>query len=117
LSFYDPAQKQWVAEPGEFVVLIGSSASDIRLSGKFELVRGSAVALNHSGRLHVGLPLKAIMDDGVGRAILEQHLGDLLRNPQTALMSGFSLEQIAASVPHFVKPQTLKQISEALAQA
>jgi beta-glucosidase len=32
LSFYDPAQRQWVAEPGEFEVLVGSSSRDIRLS-------------------------------------------------------------------------------------
>ena len=33
-SFYDPAQKQWVAEPGDFELLIGSSSTDIRLRGK-----------------------------------------------------------------------------------
>jgi beta-glucosidase len=37
LSFYDPAQKQWVAEPGAFAVLVGSSSRDIRLSAGFTL--------------------------------------------------------------------------------
>jgi beta-glucosidase len=37
LSFYDPAQKRWVAEPGEFEVLVGSSSRDIRLSATFTL--------------------------------------------------------------------------------
>jgi beta-glucosidase len=32
LSFYDPARKQWVAEPGEFEVLAGSSSRDIRVN-------------------------------------------------------------------------------------
>jgi beta-glucosidase len=31
LSFYDPYQKRWVAEPGTFEVLVGSSSRDIRL--------------------------------------------------------------------------------------
>ncbi len=35
LAFYDNAQKAWVVEPGEFEVLVGRSAGDIRLSGKF----------------------------------------------------------------------------------
>jgi beta-glucosidase len=35
LSFYDPAVKGWVAEPGEFEVLIGSSSRDIRLRRSF----------------------------------------------------------------------------------
>ncbi len=37
LSYYDPDRKAWVAEPGEFEVLIGSSSQDIRLKAKFEL--------------------------------------------------------------------------------
>ncbi len=37
LAFYDPHKKQWVAEPGEFQVLVGSSSRDIRLKGKFTL--------------------------------------------------------------------------------
>ena len=38
LSFYDPELKQWVAEPGEFEILIGSSSRDIRARKKFVLV-------------------------------------------------------------------------------
>jgi beta-glucosidase len=116
LSFYDPSQRQWLAEPGEFEVLIGSSARDIRLSGRIELTHGSNVALLHAGRLHVGLPLKTILDDLTGRAILEQHLGELLRQPQTVMMTGFSLEQIARTVPQYVSPQILLQINEDLAR-
>jgi beta-glucosidase len=37
LSFYDPSRKQWVAEAGEFKVLIGSSSRDIRARGSFSL--------------------------------------------------------------------------------
>jgi beta-glucosidase len=37
LSYYDPASEGWVAEPGEFRVLVGSSSRDIRLVGSFEL--------------------------------------------------------------------------------
>ena len=38
LSFYNPDRKQWVAEPGEFEVLIGSSSRDIRVRATFELI-------------------------------------------------------------------------------
>ncbi|MEA3326834.1 MAG: glycoside hydrolase family 3 C-terminal domain-containing protein [Chloroflexota bacterium] len=38
LSYYDPYQKRWVAEEGEFEVLVGSSSRDIRLKGILELV-------------------------------------------------------------------------------
>jgi beta-glucosidase len=36
-AFYDPDKRAWVAEPGEFEVLAGSSSRDIRLAGKITL--------------------------------------------------------------------------------
>jgi glucan 1,3-beta-glucosidase len=36
LSFYNP-QLQWVAQPGEFELMIGTSSADIRLRANFEL--------------------------------------------------------------------------------
>ena len=35
LSFYDVNRKRWIAEPGEFEILIGSSSADIRLRGGY----------------------------------------------------------------------------------
>ena len=37
MSFYDPHKQAWVAEPGEFEVLVGSSSRDIRVKAKFKL--------------------------------------------------------------------------------
>ncbi len=39
LSFYNTATHAWVAEPGEFEVLVGASSRDIRLKGSFDLSR------------------------------------------------------------------------------
>ncbi len=38
LSFYDPHAQAWVAEPGDFEVLAGSSSRDIRLKAGFKLI-------------------------------------------------------------------------------
>ncbi len=38
LSFYNQ-QLQWVAEPGDFDLMIGASSRDIRLNDKFELIK------------------------------------------------------------------------------
>ncbi|HEY8203584.1 MAG TPA: glycoside hydrolase family 3 C-terminal domain-containing protein [Pyrinomonadaceae bacterium] len=37
MAFYDAARRQWVVEPGEFKILVGSSSRDIRLSAEFEV--------------------------------------------------------------------------------
>jgi beta-glucosidase len=39
MAFYDPAKKDWVAEPGTFEVLLGASSRDIRLKGTFDLAQ------------------------------------------------------------------------------
>jgi beta-glucosidase len=36
-AFYDPEEQSWVAEKGDFRILIGSSARDLRLQGSFRL--------------------------------------------------------------------------------
>ena len=37
LSFFDPAVKDWIAEPGDFEILVGSSSRDIKLKQRFTL--------------------------------------------------------------------------------
>jgi beta-glucosidase len=37
LSFYDPYQSKWVAEPGKYEILVGSSSRDIRAKATFTL--------------------------------------------------------------------------------
>jgi len=39
MSFFSPEKKAWVTEPGTFEVLVGTSSREIRLRGKFELIR------------------------------------------------------------------------------
>jgi beta-glucosidase len=36
-SFYDPAERAWVAEPGAYDLLIGGSAADIELQATVRL--------------------------------------------------------------------------------
>jgi beta-glucosidase len=38
LSFYNPALKTWVAEPGTFEIMVGGSSRDIKQTASFELI-------------------------------------------------------------------------------
>ena len=38
-AFYDPTKSSWIAEKGDFKILVGSSSRDIRLSGDFRLTK------------------------------------------------------------------------------
>jgi beta-glucosidase len=116
LVYYDPAQKQWVAEAGEFQVLVGSSSRDIRLMGRFNFKDKTAPVLKKEARLHVGLPLKALLDDAGGKAVLEQHAGAYLGDPQVEMVWGMSLEEIAALAPGLLTPEMLKAINDDLAK-
>ena len=40
-SYYDPAYGQWLAEAGEFEILVGSSSADIRLQERVTLEQGT----------------------------------------------------------------------------
>ena len=117
LSYYDPDIPGWAAEAGTFEVRVGASSRDIRATATFELVAPPAVEappLRLDTRLHVGLPLRELLADADGKAVLEQHLGALLQAPQAAMAMDFSLLQIAQFVGDMLTPQVLRAVNEAL---
>lgn len=75
-SYYDPAYSQWLAEVGDFEILVGSSSADIHLTQKITLTQGTAVP----SILHVNSPLYEWMEDPRGaelvRPILVGVFGD-----------------------------------------
>ena len=103
-----------MAEPGEFEVLAGSSSRDLRLTARFRLLDDPALALHKTGRLHIGLPLKVLLDDEAGKAVLEAHIPEVLAESAIAMGMHLSLEQIARFVPQILTPEKLREIDEAL---
>jgi beta-glucosidase len=115
LAYYDPAQKGWVAEAGEFELLVGSSSRDIRLRERFTW-RGDEPAEQgeETERLHIGLPLQRLLAHEGGRQVLRKHLGELLDHPQAEMALAMSLEQIAFFVPQQLTPEKLRAINNDL---
>lgn len=64
-SYYDPAHGQWLAEAGDFEILVGSSSADIRLTQSVTLTQGT--------------PLPSILN-------LESTIGDWMEDPRGAAL-------------------------------
>lgn len=108
--FFDPAENGWVIEPGDMEILIGASSQDIRLRETFTLLAG------RESRLHVGLPLRILLENEAGYAVLKHYFGDMLETPMVQMAREMSLKQISEISPNTLTPETLQAISEDLAK-
>jgi beta-glucosidase len=114
LSFYDPTLKDWVAEPGTFEILVGSSSRDIRAVGKFTL-RGEAKAPRP--RLNADTHLSHILQDPRGRAVIERYLSQAV--PMSELnrfADRLTLNRMSLSFMEILPPDLLATITAELAK-
>ncbi len=111
--FYDATQGAWITQPGEFEILAGASAQDIRLTGEAKLI---ADDIRLDARLHTGLKLKTILDDPQGYAIFSRHFGEWIKAPDLQKVLEMTLDEIAAFAPNVVTPEKLSALVEDLSK-
>ena len=118
LAYYDDGEQQWVAEAGEFEVLVGSSSRDIRASAGFTLKATSRFGGSEKAAVRLGLnsTLQLLLANEEARAILSRHLPGLLDAPQLSMALGFTLEQVAGMAPGVFTAEVMQGIAEDLAQ-
>jgi len=118
LACYDDGEQQWVAEAGEFEVLIGRSSRDIRASARFTLQATSRFGGPEKVGVRLGLDstLQLLLANEEARAILSRHLPGLLDAPQLSMAMGFTLEQVAGMAPGVFTDEVVQSIAEELVQ-
>ncbi|GAB5491204.1 MAG: glycoside hydrolase family 3 C-terminal domain-containing protein [Phototrophicaceae bacterium] len=66
-SYYDPAYGQWIAEAGDFKILVGSSSADIRLQETITLEKGTVIP----SILNLQSTLSDWLEDPKGMALIQ----------------------------------------------
>lgn len=110
--YYNPANGGWKVEPGNFEILIGASSRDIRLSASATLLPPAA----DGTRLNIGMPLRTLLGDNAGKAILTKHFGQMLVTHDLEIVLDHSLEEIATLLPQILALEKLKALADDLAK-
>lgn len=118
LAYWDDVQHTWVAEAGEFEVLVGSSSQDIRARAVFHL--NDTVAFGGPTKspvqLSVDSPVKALIEHDGARAVLERHMPGFVEQAGVGVMMGLTLAQMAAFAADRITPELLGAIAADLAR-
>jgi len=115
LAYYDDRRNCWIAEAGEYEVLIGSSSRDIHLRSNF-ILEATDLFDFQAGRvnLHTGVRLSTFLDEEIGKSVIEKHLAHLFEHPQFEMALGMSLDQISMLAPEIITPDILDKINRDL---
>ena len=107
----------WMAEAGEFEVLLGSSSRDMRVRATFRLTETVVFGGPPAGRrtLSVNSTVRELLEDDDARAVLERHLPGFAGNAQMGMAAGLSLIQVAGFGPEQITQERLAAIGADLA--
>ena len=92
--YYDPAYGQWLAEAGEFEILVGSSSADIRLSQVVYMNKGTSLPMILDSQSTVG----EWMEDPQGVKIVQPMLGAMFGNTESDAL-GMNMEAFFKDLP------------------
>jgi beta-glucosidase len=119
LAYYDILKRAWVAEAGEFEVLVGSSSQDIRAASSFVLTATSSFGgPPRTERVKFGLQstLAELLANEAARAVLEKYFPDMPDLSQLSMVMNWKLEQLAALAPEMLTHELLEELVRDLEQ-
>ncbi len=113
LAYYDDLARQWVAEAGEFEVLVGASSQDIRATTRFTLTASSRFG-GHPEKKHTRLGMQStvgeLLANDSARAILDSYMPGVTSMEEVTMVMNWTLEQVAGMVPDMLPDELLQRI-------
>ncbi|MEJ2667570.1 MAG: glycoside hydrolase family 3 C-terminal domain-containing protein [Deinococcales bacterium] len=102
-AYYDPTHRRWVAEAGDFELLVGASSTDIRLRARITLAHGTELpfALTRESSIREWLA------DTRGKAVLEPLLGPIRQGMAHAMGSADESQAIGMDLDRFLMDMPL----------
>jgi beta-glucosidase len=118
LAYYDDAARQWVAEAGEFEVLVGSSSQDICGTASVMLTTTSLFGgpAKTDPRFTLLTPLRQLVAHETARSMLERCLPDFMNSPYVSQTLDLSVEQMSRVAPDLFTNDVKQDIARELAQ-
>ncbi|HEY0753759.1 MAG TPA: glycoside hydrolase family 3 C-terminal domain-containing protein [Ktedonobacteraceae bacterium] len=117
LAYYDILKRAWVAEAGEFEILVGSSSRAIHATGTFTLTETSHFGgVDQNERLSLNSTLGQLLAEPAAREVLMRYLPATFDVQQLNMASNWTLEQIANFAPDLLTPELLQRIAGDLKQ-
>jgi beta-glucosidase len=117
LAFWDDLKHQWVAEAGEFVILIGASSQDIKAHASFTLSKTVAFGgpVQPKQVLNLSTSVRELVANEAAAAILEKHLPGFAAQAGMAIGMGLNLVQVAGFSQGAIPDAVLQLIEQDLA--
>ena len=116
LAFYDDHARQWVAEEGDYELLLGSSSQNIHSTATFKLMETQRFGkpVKTGLKLSIESPIYQLLANDEAKAILQKHVPGFLDAPQLTMAMNFSLAQVAGYASNVFTPQVMEAISKDL---
>jgi beta-glucosidase len=117
LAFWDEDAQAWLAEAGEFELMVGSSSADIRARSAFVLTESTVFGGSGKSVKRLGLEdsIGKLRENAEAWAVIEKHLPGISDVPELEMALGFTLVQVAGFVPELITQEILDAIAAELA--
>ncbi len=113
LAYYDDLACEWIAEAGEFELLIGASAQDIRATATFTLTATSHFGghpMQEGKRFGLQSTIGDLLANDATRAMMDSYMPGVSNMEEVAMVKNWTLEQVAGMVPDMLTPDLLQRI-------